>query len=242
MAVITRTVNSIIDGAYKIIGLYSEERAMDQGRTTEALYYLNALLDQYASNQTRIAYDGRLSFNLVADQSEYIISKAIGADVDSNKIAHIKYITVTDGDFVWPVQLQPDDFYFTNKRDINQTGRPNQVFFQNEVNGSKLVFFTKPDKVYQCNIKGKFVLDAVELSQPLDEVPAYYHMFLEYALARILHVHYSGSNWGQVREDEYIRLLNSISDISDMDLSANTGASLKNTRDNYTHGDFLNGY
>lgn len=242
MAVITRTVNSIIEGAYKIIGLYSEDRAIDGGRTTEALYYLNSLLDQYASNQTRIAYDSRLSFNLVAGQNKYIISKVVGADVDSNKIAHIKYVTITDGDFTWPVEIQPDDFYFTNMRNLNQTGRPNQVYFQNEVQGTKLVFFTKPDKVYQCDIKGKFVLDAVELSQPLDEVPAYYHMFLEYALARILHVHYAGSNWDQVRDDEYMRLLNSISDASDMDLSVTTGSSLKNLRDSYTRGDFLNGY
>lgn len=241
MTVITRTSNSIIENAYKLIGIFSEDRALEGGRVTEALSLLNQLLDQYASVNTRIAYDSLLNFTLTAGKQDYTFSKAIGADVDSQKIVRIKFINLTDGDFSYPVRIQPDEFFFNKTRNLISTTRPTDAYFQNQIEGSKLVFFTKPDKNYGCTIKAKFVIQSVDLNEVLNEVPSYYHMFLEYALARVLQNHYPGSIWDQIKEDFYQKMLIDISDASDVDLDARTGVALKDFGSGVSLEDFLSG-
>lgn len=247
MTLITRTVNTLIEGAYKLIGVFSEERPLEGSRITEGLEYLQEILDHYASNDTRIAWDDTLTFNLVIGQQEYTFSKDGGADVNSNRIVDLKYITIQDGDFSYPVIIQSDELWYYRKRKLNNTERPQQAFLQNALNQgtsseeSKIFFFSKPDKTYTCLIKAKFILNAVALSQPLDEVPNYYHRFLKYALGRTLNDHYPGSTWNQKKEDTYTQLLENITNASDVSLDSRTGIALKAYRRGTSLADFLNG-
>ncbi len=239
MTVITRTVNTIIENAYKLIGLYSEDRALEQSRTTEGLYLLNALLDHYASNDKRIAYNSLLSFNLVIGQTTYSFSKKVGASVDSNRIVDLKYIILEDDDKNYPVNIQPDQFYFNNIRKTNVINRPIDAYFQNDIDESRIIFFTKPAKAYPITLKAKFVIDAVELSQPLDEVPAYMHLFLGYALGRILHDHYPGSVWTSTQEAQYQEMLANIINAADTSLESFSGIALTHYNRGISREDFL---
>lgn len=247
MTNITRTVNTIIEGAYKLIGIYSEDRALSGQLTTEGLESLQEILDHFAATDTRIAYNSELNFNLTIDKAEYTLSKEAGADINSNRIVELKYVVLTDGDFDYPVKILSDEYYFNRKRQVTSTGRPVRVYLQNEVDTvnsaevSRLVFFTLPDKAYSCTVKAKFVLDAVSLSQPLDEVPNYYHRFLKYALGRELSSEYPGSEWDNLKEKKYIEMLENITNASDVDLTARTGPELLKYGRGDSLGDFLSG-
>lgn len=242
MTEITRTVNEVIENAYKIIGEFSEDNPLTQDKTVDALKLLNQLLDSYASTPARIAYDSLLTFNLVIDQTDYIFSRAIGADVDSDKIIRIKYITLKNADVIYPVHLDPDEVFFNNIRDENRSHRPRNAYFQNQMEGSKLVFFTKPDVAYECTIKAKFIIDEVTLNTPLIQIPANYHRFLNYALAKELNSHFEGSIWDNKREQIYQTELRQVSDYSDLDLTARTGAALKPYTRGVSRGEFFSGY
>jgi hypothetical protein len=247
MTIITRTVNTIIEGAYKLIGVFSEDRALEGGRVTEGLGLLQEILDHYASVDTRIAWDAPLTFNLVIGQTEYTFSKSGAADVNSNRIVELKYITIQDSDYNYPVIIQPDEYYFNRRIALNVSARPVEAYFQNALDQansaeeSKIIFFSKPDETYTCVIKAKFVLDAVSLSQPLDEVPTYYHRFLKYALARSLNDSYPGSTWDIKKENEYKMMLENIINASDINLETRTGAALKANYRGGSLSEFLNG-
>lgn len=247
MTVITRTVNSIIEDAYKLIGMFSEDLPLAGGRITEGLNTLQLIADEFASKPIKIAWDSTITFNTVVDQREYIFSKAAGADVDSHRLVSLKYITVQDGDFEYPVEIQPDEYFFNRNISKTRISRPQQVYLQNfldtatDSEGSKLVFFTKPDKIYTVTVKAKFVLDVLTLNQPLDQVPRYYHRFMIYALARALHDKFPGSVLSANAQATYLQLLDNINSATDIDTVADTGSALKGNRRGLTKSRFLNG-
>ncbi|GAF81165.1 unnamed protein product, partial [marine sediment metagenome] len=179
--------------------------------------------------------------------TEYTFSKAPGADVNSNRIVNLKFINIPDGDFSYPVIIQPDEYFFNRKRATDRSFRPEEAYFQdaldqaNNAEESKIIFFSKPDKTYQCTIKAKFVIDVVSLSQPLAEVPKYYFNFLKYALARSLNDIYPGTVWTDKKERKYIQLLTDITDASDINLETRTGIALKQNRRGTSLSGFLNG-
>lgn len=242
MPLITRTSNQIIENAFKIIGLFAEDIALENGRMVEGLYNLNILLSQYASSPEKIAYNSNITFNLVPNQREYSISKAIGADVNSNRLVSIKYLTLKSNDIIYPVDITDDEFYINRTRTDTFKTLPRQCYLQNEIEGSIIVFFQIPDQVYECRIKGKFTIDEVELSQVLDEVPNYYHGFLEYALAKQLHSKYKGSSWDANDEETYRSMLNDIKTYSDIDNVSETGSALNKCYYGDRRSAFFGGY
>lgn len=240
MTEITRTTNSIIEKAYQLIGIFSEDRALDQGKTIEGLNTLNAMLDNYSSNNTKIAYEQQLTFPVTTGKQKYTFSTAIGADVSSQRIVRLKFINLTSGTSLYPVKVQPDVIYYRRAQDLNATCRPVEAYFQNENEQSFIFFFTKPDQNYSCTIKAKFMVLPVSLNQPLIEVPAYMHEFLSYALGRKLKDVFAGSTWTAGKEQEYQELLKDVIGASDLNFNIDTGAMLKGA-DSYSYGEFLSG-
>jgi hypothetical protein len=221
-----RTANEIIEGAFKIIGIFSEERALEQGRTTEALDILNELLDSYANAPEKIAYNSEVPFNLVIDQQSYTFSEDISADVNTRKIVELKYVIIKDDNINYPIDILPDEFLLNRAHLTTVRGRPQRCFFQNENELSRITFFTLPDKTYACRIKAKSILENVALNDNLNEVPRSYHLFLKFALGRLLNSHYPGSTWTTTNESFYQNLLKDIKASSDLDLNTNSGISL----------------
>ena len=226
MPEITRITNDIIEGAYKIIGVFSEESNLPQHRIIEGLDYLNKLLDQFASSSVKIAYNDTITFPLVVGQTSYEISNKVGADVSSNPLVIMRFVTLQDGDIVFPLEVIPDNIFFNRRRDTTLTGTPSQVFLQNAVDESNLNFVIKPDKAYSCVVKGKFVLNHVSLNQPINQIPASYHLFLELALGRILRGVYPGSDWSASDESNYTVMKKDLESANDLDVISITSSSL----------------
>jgi len=241
MTEITRTSNTIIEKAYKLIGIFSSERALSKGDVNEGLNTLNALLDNYSSNNTKIAYDKQLTFPVTAGKQRYTFSTAIGADVDSQRIVNLKFINLEDANFLYPVDIVADVIYYRRAQALNATCRPVQAYFQNENEQSFIFFFTKPEIDYSCTIKAKFMIDKVSLNQPLAEVPGYYHDFLAYAVARNLQDVFDGSSWNDKKEAKYKELLKDVIGATDLDFNIKTGAMLKAGR-GYNDGRIMRGY
>lgn len=225
---LTRTANEIIEGAFKLIGIFSEDRALEKGRTNEALDILNELLDSYANAPSQIAYNSEVIFNLVIDQQSYTFSEDIAADVNTRKIAELKYVTIKDDNLNYPVDILPDEFLLNRTHLTAARGRPQRCFFQNENELSTITFFSLPDKTYECRIKAKFILENVALNENLNEVPRSYHLFLKFALGGLLNSHYPGSTWTTKNESFYQSLLKDIQASSDLDLNTNGGVGLLN--------------
>jgi hypothetical protein len=221
----TTTANKIIDNAYEIIGIKAEDRNLSGGQLAKGLELLNSLLDDFASSTELIAYDSLLTFPLVIGQTTYVI-KTSGGDVTSNQLAKLKYIILVDGDLQYPIAIVEDAIFYNSRRSLEIGGLPQQAFFQNGINESTIQFLRKPDKTYQCTVKGKFVLTNLTLNTTITNIPEYYNLFLQLSLGRILKGRYPGSTWDQTTEAEYTQRKNNLTSTSDTNLNSVTGTAL----------------
>ena len=199
-----QTANEIIQGAFKTIGVYSEESVLEGFRAQEGLYYLNMLLDSFATKDTYISFNDLLNFTLTPNKRVYELSNLITADVTSNRLVSIRYLALAYNNFSYPVLISEDYDFYMNKRNLLTSRRPRRVFLQNNISKSLINFFYAPDYAYECTIKGKFVLNRLDfVTDVIEGVPADYILFLEMALARLLHSKFPGSAWTEMNEREY---------------------------------------
>lgn len=218
MAVTTRTADQLIKEAYKIIGLKGKDRNLPQDYVVEGLYTLNMLIDHYSTAPNLISYDHVLRFPLVIDQSSYVISDQVTADVTNRRLVSLKYVNLLDGDHRYVVKVENDTLYYNFDRDETVSRRPDYCFLQLDVGESIITFIEKPDQAYTCIVKGKFILDQLDLTSEITAVPIGFHRFLKYALARELRTYHPGSNWTDLSESVYQESLTNVTSTNDKDI------------------------
>jgi len=226
----------IINGAYRTIGLFSEERNLSGFKKEEGLRYLNLIFKSYLTNTQLIEYDDEITFNLVVGQRDYVISKEVGADVNNNMIVKLKHVNLVQTNTRYPVDIVNDRYLYEVQRDTTVTQRPKQVFIQNGINKSTLNFIVKSDAAYDCIVKAKFARNNVllsEINNELLEVPAGNYLFLEYQLAKILNQKFPGSKWDAGLEAQYQELKEDVQSSSDIDLEIESSAALKFNNNKY---------
>lgn len=213
------TVNDLIIRSFSTIGIYSPHKIIGGQDELTALYHLNELLDYYEHNGFYIPFYSEIAFTLTIGQSEYVISKAVTADVDHNPIIELNYVNLIADETSYPVSILSYDQIFLNQRSLTSQARPNRVVLQRNVETSTVIFDPKPDIAYDCVIKAKTYLSNVELFDPMSEVPGYYHRFLRYALARELQDIYKSANWSPEQEQKYQIMLKEIKGAADFPLA-----------------------
>lgn len=218
MAVTERTPNDIIDRAYRIIGIRSKDRALSGDDVEQGLYILNQMLDHYSADSELIAYNDVISFPLVAGQRDYTISDQLTADVTNRRLVYLKYVNLVEQQYRYPVRVHNDTIYYRFTHDENVTRRPEFVFLQQEIGQSRITFVNKPDKDYTCIVKGKFILQHLELSTIITQVPIAYHRYLEYALANELSASRPGATWDEVSERNLQNAITNLTSSNDIDI------------------------
>ena len=223
-------VNKLITQAFKLAGLYQNDRNIDGFRITETLDILNELLDSNSANPTLIAFYRLLQFPITSSKSEYTFSRDPGADVDSDRIVDIKHVAVISGGIRYPVKVIDDYEYYISMYNTNSVGRPSSLILQNNIDVSTLTFLPAPDRSYTAEIKAKFVLKNISLNADITDVPAYYIRYLKFALAKELCFEYMPENWNQFKEQELMKLQNRIESMSDVDMSLRMSDALVGNR------------
>jgi hypothetical protein len=232
----TANVNLLIEGAYKTAGLFNEDQRIDGYRVTEALDYLNEIIDSFATSPKKIAFYHVLTFNMVAGQREYTLSDLAGSDIVYHRLVRLKYCVLIINGYRYPVDVIDDYDYYCMIYAETAQGRPTGVFFSNDMTGtgtyerSKLVFIKQPDQAYQCEIKGKFVLPTLTLNSDITIIPAYYMKLLRYSLAKELALMYHPQNWTADHEKNLIELKDATFSIADTDLSTRLGTDFLGNR------------
>jgi len=223
-----RTANAIIQEAFKIISVFSEESNLPGKRLKEGLDILNNLLSGYRSSAQLIAYDDVITFNLVVGQRQYEISNEVGADVTNNELARLKFITIEKDNIQYPIKYDDDNSFYESPINLLDQRMPTRAFLQNGIKKSFINFLVLPDYAYLCTIKGKFVLSDLTLNTDITTVPRYYTNYLEYAVAQLLHGRYPGSKWDANDDAMLNKLEQNVMSVADIDLSTNTGSALLN--------------
>lgn len=223
-----RTTNDIIVRALNLIGELSPDEIPSGSQVTEGLYYLNDLFDYLSSAGIYIPFVRQLTFTMTVGKSDYSFSNNFPADIFSERIVEVDYVTVQRDSSSFPVRIVKradllNNFYVTNAQGI-----PGIVIFERSDQFSNLKFQPAPDFNYECHVRAKFMLDHLELYDNLDEVPPYYFRFLRYALAKELISVYPSSNWTPQAQQEYDTMFKRLTAANDVDLTINTDGALMN--------------
>lgn len=213
------TVNDLIIRAFAELGLYTGYKPPSGEDILTGLYVLNELLDFFTINGFYIPFYSEILFTLTTGKDEYVISKESSADVDHNPIVEINYVNIFADGVSYPISIISYDQVDKNIINPNIYSKPKLIVLQRNVNTSKVIFYQKPDRPYDCRIRAKCYLSNVLLQDHLTELPAYFHRFLRLTLARDLKDIYKSENWSETQEEKYKDILRAVKSAADFPLA-----------------------
>jgi hypothetical protein len=228
-----RTVNRLIEQAFRKAGLFTQDRIIQGYKINEALDMLNDILDENSSEMSYVAFYEVFTFAMTPGQREYTIGRNVGNDVDHNRIVALKQVSLIASGARYPVNIISDNDYYSVIYYESAQGRPSSVFFQNEIGQSNLIFISKPDIAYDCEIKAKFILSNLALNTDITNVPPYYLQYLKYALAKELALEYLPANWTAAHESRFKKLENHLRMMNDYDVDLRLSNALIGRRQWY---------
>lgn len=229
----TRTVNRLIEQAFRKAGLFSQDRMIKGYKITEALDMLNDILDENSADTTYVAFYEILQFPMVPGQRIYTIGRNLGNDVDHNRLVELKHVALIASGARYPVRVVDDYDYYAVIYYESAQGRPASVFYQNDIAQTTLTFVAKPDIAYTCELKCKSILSGLSLNTDITNVPPYYLQYLKYALAKELALEYLPSNWTAFHEKRYQKLEDHLRTMADVDFSLRLSNALIGRRQWY---------
>jgi hypothetical protein len=209
-----RTANDLILRALYLISEYQYNEIPPGYELDEGLYCLNELIDNLSGNSIYIPYFGNDTFNTIQNVDTYQQSSFTWAAID--------FIYLTINGITYPLKELSERDYNNNSRDTTLTGTPNSFILRRSTSTtpiSSIILYPIPDLVYPCTVTGKKSLLNLTLFTDISSIPASYHRFLRYALARELSSIYGNPGWTSKDEDEYTRMLNQIMLTSDFNLN-----------------------
>lgn len=214
-------VDRLIESAYQIINVATEDKNLSGYQKTQALGQLNIIIDLLSGNSQQISFSKTLSFSLTIGKQVYTIGD--GGDFGDARLITLEKAVLVDGEIQYPLSILSDNAFYGISRNLNTNGKPSRLFLQNNLaNLSELHFFIIPDKAYEVTLKGKFVLPNVELDANIENVPAYYYGYLQYYLAKVMHTFYPSSSWSQESESLFRKLESECLAANDIDLDVRT--------------------
>lgn len=210
MATLTyRTVNKLIERAYRIINVKTDDRNLTGDQVTEGLYSLNVLIDELSGLGMYLPLFSEYEVALTPGERELVFSEYYPAT--GINITQLSHVSIIENDTLYPVEILSDTLYFEGNS-LTATGRPTKCYFINRMVPSLtikrlvesvIVFYKIPDKAYTCSIKAKIKMTNQALNTDIDGIPPYMIFYLENALARMLHRHYPASKWDEIDETYY---------------------------------------
>jgi len=214
-----RTVNRLIEQSFRKAQLYTQDRIIEGYKITEALDMLNDILDENSAEASYVAFYQLLTFAMTPGKREYTIGRNVGNDIVNNRLVELKHVSLIASETRYPVRIITDNDYYSVIYYESAAGRPSSVFSQNEIAQTTLIFISKPDIAYTCEVKGKFILSDLELNTDIENVPPYFYQYLKYALAKELALEYLPANWTPNHEKRFMKLENHLRTMNDYDTS-----------------------
>lgn len=215
-----RNVNDIINNAFYMLGEFSPNKIPESRDVAQGLYLLNDMLDYFSSKGVLIPFFTESVFTMTPGKGSYTFSKTINnADVDSERIVELDFVNIINEGVSYEVRVLPISQFkkITLLQDLQSW--PSACYLQREPLKSVITFHPKPQLSFECRVTGKYMLDHLELTDQIDEIPAYYFRFLRYALARELKEFYPSSHWSEASENEFKTMYKSMAAATDLDVS-----------------------
>lgn len=170
------TANQLIAQSYYLADITGPEyETMNGQQASSGLQLLNGIMGEVALDAILIPYFTHQSFNTVAHQEAYVIADLVEVSTMTYNI---------DNNVRYSLTRESINRYFGWARVNNLFSLPQIYTVQREHNASKIYLYPIPDKVYEVDITGKFMLSDVQFNDVLTGTyDVFYLKWLKYRLA-----------------------------------------------------------
>lgn len=229
------TVRDFVTNSYQIINASSPTVPLHGSDLSIGITILNQLLNEYSSTGLMITVSKQIDFNLNIGQNEVTFGPADFVptpDITTEgRLVNLLNAWVSLNGVTYPlIDESRTEFYSSYKYDP-LIGLPRYVIVIPQTNITTIRVFPGPSQLFALSVYAKFQPATLTSNTDMSELPSYYYMYLQFALAKYLAA-YKGrmEAWTDKLESMYIKLK------QDMEASSSTNLDININNESWLNG------
>lgn len=186
----TITVRDFLNECYQLISANSPNTTIPERTQSAALRILNVLLRQYSANGLMITVEKQVDYEIGIEQQfvtfgqpDYVPTPDITTE---GRLVSLENAWLTLNGVTYPLIDEKRTEFYSSYKYEPLSGLPRYIVVVPETNLTKCQIFPSPSQVYMISFFGKFQLFELTINDDLSQLPTYYQLFLQYAVARFL--------------------------------------------------------
>lgn len=222
----TESVREFVADSYQLISADTPTVSLQGNDLSKGIAILNRLLRQYSANGLMITVSKQVDFMIDIGQGEITFGESDYTptpDVTSEgRLVNLLNAWVTLENVTYPLIDESRTEFFSSYKYATLAGLPRYVIVKPETNLTTVQVFPAPSQPYLLSVYAKFQLATLTANDDMSELPTYYFLYLQFALAKYL-CKYKGRNaaWTPDLEDEYKQLKADMEAASSQNLDIN---------------------
>lgn len=222
----TTTVRQFIADAYQLISANSPNTTIPGRTQSQGLKIINVLLNQYSANGLMITVEKQVDYTIGIGQQFVTFGSAAYTptpDITSEgRLALLYNAWLTLDGVTYPLIDEKRTEFYSSYKYEPLAGLPRYIIVVPQTNLTTCQIFPAPSQVYELSFFGKFQLQKLTLNDDLSELPTYYELFFQYAVAKYLAFSTGRSEaWTDKLESIYQKLETDVIAVTPMNLDIN---------------------
>lgn len=197
-----QTVRKFVEQSYSLISSHSPTVPLHGDDLSLGIATLNRLLNSYASTGLFITIAKTVTTTLAIGQQEVTFGDSTSSpDIVSGRLAHLDNAWLILENVTYPLVISQKAEFLAAWKYEPLSGLPRFAIVFPEVDITRVRIYPSASQPYQFYARGKFQLPNLDSNDDMSLVPAYYHRFLQLALAKDLSVYKGRAEaWSQMLE------------------------------------------
>ncbi len=222
----TTTVRQFIADAYQLISANSPNTTLPGRTQSQGLKIINVLLNQYSANGLMITVEKQVDYTIGIGQqyvtfgsSDYTPTPDVTTE---GRLALLYNAWLTLDGVTYPLIDEKRTEFYSSYKYQPLSGLPRYIIVVPQTNLTSCQIYPSPSQEYLISFFGKFQLSKLTLNDDLSELPTYYELFFQYAIAKYLAYSTGRSQaWTPELEAVYLKLEQDVIAVTPMNLDIN---------------------
>lgn len=229
----TESVREFVNESYQLISASTPTVPLHGDDLSRGIKILNRLLDQYSATGLMITVSKQLDFELQIGEGFVSFAQPdyVGTPeqlpqgpiiTDQGRLVNLLNAWVTLQGVTYPLIDENRTEFYSSYKYEPLMGLPRYVVVIPQTNITTLQIFPSPSQPYALSVYAKFQLATLTANDDMSELPTYYYLYLQYALAKYLSKFKGRSQaWTPDLEDDYKQLKADMESNSSQNLDIN---------------------
>jgi len=225
----TQSVRSFVSDSYQIVSASTPTVPLHGDDLSKGIAILNRLLGQYSANGLMITVSKKVNFavgigvgEITFGPSDFVPTPDVTTE---GRLVNLLNAWVSLNGITYPLIDESRTEFFSSYKYEPLAGLPRFIIVQPETNITRVQIYPKPSQPYDLTVYGKFQLATLTANDDMSELPTYFYLYLQFALAKYLAV-YKGrmSAWTPELEQNYMTLKQDMESNSSQNLDINVNS------------------